>query len=890
MPIDRRLMDPGALLMEYTVTQSDSIERIAAVHDCTVGELMKMNRLATRMIFPGQKLLVPCPMDDDDASSDVISKNRHSASQATIVPGSNSHSNEGGRIQRGPGMAVQVCSGVATKSDPSRTVLEIATKSDPSRTVLENYSVSQIYSKKIDSPGIEEMDTDCMKRFIKLKVKQMTEMNGTVTGTLLVTPNALMFDPDIVHPLVLKNGQDLYIMMVRMEEVMSITMFKSATALTDAGGDREIHDLTHQDLSVPKCSALPVIKETVNKVSKKLADSIYRNADVQLPRIFFDDMDLEIKQKKSQKLHIEHVGSDFKSVLIARERNKLNEAAMNVSRTVRRTCSDPSNDYKQITCGVSLWQKSDEMNRNLISGSENKQPYSSQPSTSVDNARTGLTFNPLSKLGRTLSIHANTIRGSVTSGTERMTHSAVSSTKSLAQGVVSQSKAVAGTLQTGIQTSVKMAASHAKTAVGAVAAVPQGIASMSSGLFSTSQYPITPLVEDNAVSKTRKEQNLATLLCLKEKTKRLREEAITNKQFFFATSMDEMLNLFKPPNELLSPAQAFPATEKSTVIDTSYYMNVRLNRNKKCSKGRMASVDITHSSSASTEDTIANCARQEFWFTIPDHKVDAIYHFLLQWNPEKYEFDAQEVHPNESIDQKRTYELLEDCGFVVLDSETSEEFATELSSRIFDSNYLNREWEIVKVQEMCRRMSLGQLDKVVLPLPDGAASSQILDEVMIRQVDVLPARAAGYPWINIYNSEKHGFSLHTFYRKMIDWDEEMSPTLLVIRDCDKNIFGAVVSTTVRPNEHFFGTGDSCFLYKYVNDLELNQNGLNQFFVKASTDSLSIGASGGHYGLWLDADLNHGRTQACETFQNEPLTGESEDFSIQFVEAYGFRME
>ncbi|VDK66694.1 unnamed protein product [Onchocerca ochengi] len=622
--------------MEYTVTQSDSIERIAAVHDCTVGELMKMNRLATRMIFPGQKLLVPCPMDDDDASSDVISKNRHSASQATIVPGSNSHSNEGGRIQRGPGMAVQVCSGVATKSDPSRTVLEIATKSDPSRTVLENYSVSQIYSKKIDSPGIEEMDTDCMKRFIKLKVKQMTEMNGTVTGTLLVTPNALMFDPDIVHPLVLKNGQDLYIMMVRMEEVMSITMFKSATALTDAGGDREIHDLTHQDLSVPKCSALPVI------------------------------------------LHIEHVGSDFKSVLIARERNKLNEAAMNVSRTVRRTCSDPSNDYKQITCGVSLWQKSDEMNRNLISGSENKQPYSSQPSTSVDNARTGLTFNPLSKLGRTLSIHANTIRGSVTSGTERMTHSAVSSTKSLAQGVVSQSKAVAGTLQTGIQTSVKMAASHAKTAVGAVAAVPQGIASMSSGLFSTSQYPITPLVEDNAVSKTRKEQNLATLLCLKEKTKRLREEAITNKQFFFATSMDEMLNLFKPPNELLSPAQAFPATEKSTVIDTSYYMNVRLNRNKKCSKGRMASVDITHSSSASTEDTIANRARQEFWFTIPDHKVDAIYHFLLQWNPEKYEFDAQEVHPNESIDQKRTYELLEDCGFVVLDSETSEEFASWL--------------------------------------------------------------------------------------------------------------------------------------------------------------------------------------------------------------------
>ncbi|VDO26484.1 unnamed protein product [Onchocerca flexuosa] len=611
--------------MEYTVTQSDSIERIAAVHDCTVGELMKMNRLATRMIFPGQKLLVPCPIDDDDASN-VISKNRHSANQAIIVPGSKSHSNEGGRIQRGPGMAVQVCSGVVTKSNPSRTVLE-------------KYGVSQIYSKKIDLPGVEETDTDCMKRFINvfnLKVKQITEMNGTVTGTLLVTPNALMFDPDIAHPLVLKNGQDLYIMMVRMEEVISITMFKSATALTDAGDDRKVHDLTHQDLSVPKCSALPVI------------------------------------------LNIEHIGSDFKSLLIAREGNKLNEAAVNVSRTVRRTYSDPSNDSKQITCGISLWQESDEMNTNLISGSENKQPYSSQPSTSVDNARTGLTFNPLSKLGRTLSTHANTIRDSVTCGAERMTHSAVSSTKSVAQGVVSQSKAVAGTLQTGIQTSVKMAASHAKTAVGAVAAVPQGIAIMGSGLFSTSQHSITPLVQDNAVSKTRKEQNLATLLWLKEKTKRLREEAVTNKHFFFATSMDEMLNLFKPANEFLSPAQTFPATEKSTVTDTSYYMNVRLNRNKKCSKGRLASVDTTHSSSASTEDMIAKCARQEFWFAIPEHKVDPIYHFLLQWNPEKYESNIQEMHPNESVDRKRTYELLEDCGFVVLDSETSEKFASWL--------------------------------------------------------------------------------------------------------------------------------------------------------------------------------------------------------------------
>ncbi|VDK41828.1 unnamed protein product [Gongylonema pulchrum] len=199
---------------------------------------------------------------------------------------------------------------------------------------------------------------------------------------------------------------------------------------------------------------------------------------------------------------------------------------------------------------------------------------------------------------------------------------------------------------------------------------------------------------------------------------------------------------------------------------------------------------------------------------------------------------------------------------------------------------------------MCRRLSLDQLDKVALPLPDGATSSQILDEAMLGQmVEILPARAAGYPWINIYSSEKHGFSLHTFYRKMIDWDEEMSPILLVIRDCNDNVFGAIASTTLRPSDHFFGTGDSCLLYRFVNDSETNEkelrtypwSGQNQLFVKASRDSLSVGAGGGHYGLWLDADLNRGRSERCETFQNEPLCGDNEDFTVQFVEAFGFRM-
>lgn len=51
--------------MDYTITETDTLERVAASHDCTVGELMKLNKMASRMVFPGQKILVPLANADD---------------------------------------------------------------------------------------------------------------------------------------------------------------------------------------------------------------------------------------------------------------------------------------------------------------------------------------------------------------------------------------------------------------------------------------------------------------------------------------------------------------------------------------------------------------------------------------------------------------------------------------------------------------------------------------------------------------------------------------------------------------------------------------------------------------------------------------------------------
>lgn len=107
------------------------------------------------------------------------------------------------------------------------------------------------------------------------------------------------------------------------------------------------------------------------------------------------------------------------------------------------------------------------------------------------------------------------------------------------------------------------------------------------------------------------------------------------------------------------------------------------------------------------------------------------------------------------------------------------------------------------------------LDLGELPLPEGALQSQILNEAMLRQLmAALPARAEGYPWCQVYSSERDGFSLATLYRKMTEWGEEMSPILLVIRDVNGHAFGAIASTLLRPHDHYYGRGDASLLFRF----------------------------------------------------------------------------
>lgn len=164
--------------------------------------------------------------------------------------------------------------------------------------------------------------------------------------------------------------------------------------------------------------------------------------------------------------------------------------------------------------------------------------------------------------------------------------------------------------------------------------------------------------------------------------------------------------------------------------------------------------------------------------------------------------------------------------------------------------------------------------------------SNILCEAQLWQLDeLLPARIRLDRLELLYSTSKDGFSLQSMYRCMIAQASEIRGTLLVIRDSDNQVFGAILSHPIIPYHDFFGNGET-ILFKFVDrDLHVFPwSGNNSLFVKADLDSLAIGAGCGHFGLWIDGELLHGRTQRCATFENEPLTSH-EDFMIADVEVF-----
>ncbi|CAH1131123.1 unnamed protein product [Ceutorhynchus assimilis] len=163
----------------------------------------------------------------------------------------------------------------------------------------------------------------------------------------------------------------------------------------------------------------------------------------------------------------------------------------------------------------------------------------------------------------------------------------------------------------------------------------------------------------------------------------------------------------------------------------------------------------------------------------------------------------------------------------------------------------------------------------------------------------LPVRITMYQPILLYTTEEHGCSLTTFYVRV----EQHEPTLLMIKTCNNEVFGAYCSSRWcernqkddRGNRQaYFGTGETFLFSLYPErakypwigvDGERNVSHGAELFMAADSKMITIGGGEGQ-AIWMDENIRYGKTDHCATFNNPPLCP-SGDFEIRVLEVYGF---
>ncbi|CAH0726293.1 unnamed protein product, partial [Brenthis ino] len=199
-----------------------------------------------------------------------------------------------------------------------------------------------------------------------------------------------------------------------------------------------------------------------------------------------------------------------------------------------------------------------------------------------------------------------------------------------------------------------------------------------------------------------------------------------------------------------------------------------------------------------------------------------------------------------------------------------------------------------------RALSMG-----VYPLQ--AIKSQILDQSELFTLwSWLPVRITMYQPVLLYTTEEHGCSLTTFYVRV----EHHEPTLLMIKTCNNEVFGAYCSTRwfernqkdERGNRQaYFGTGETFLFslhpvrakYPWVgcaqedskDEGDVKTSHANSLFMAADNTMITVGGGDGQ-AIWMDENIRFGKTDRCSTFNNPPLCP-SGDFEIRVLEVYGF---
>ncbi len=188
---------PPICTLNYYVLSNDTIERIALKYNTVPSEIIRLNRLSMRMLYPGQVLYVPdpsyipptvehkvqlttSPLTSPTKSAEV----QHFKWKPSVTP-------KPGLVQLNSfpvRFAIYTLFIWPKQGHIERSSSATAAKADPpKRRSSMRHTLSEDEAKRLDE--------ECMQRFLKINSKIITYTNGIIDGVLLITPSAVMFDP-----------------------------------------------------------------------------------------------------------------------------------------------------------------------------------------------------------------------------------------------------------------------------------------------------------------------------------------------------------------------------------------------------------------------------------------------------------------------------------------------------------------------------------------------------------------------------------------------------------------------------------------------------------------------------------------------------------------------
>nr|XP_021197602.2 oxidation resistance protein 1 isoform X7 [Helicoverpa armigera] len=814
----KRLPPPPPIkTMTYTVRDRDTLTSLAARFDTTPSELTKLNRLATQFIFPGQTLLVPDKRKDGDKDSDGPSESGDNTSESTQGP--------------------------------------------PSEPAQEKEILDSLRPGSPEAPA-----SSCApQRFLKINVRHITDGQGVVSGVLLVTPNAVMFDPNVSDTLVMEHGPESYGVIAPMEYVVNAAIFYDIAHMRTHGPDHnthkaeqaEIYYMNKSELSPGKDSLLvkdetfPELQAATGEgaegesAAEPRPDEAEDRGGAAFPKAFdrelvtptaLQQQSTEDRRKSLLDQHWAIPSKDRMSIDQGSEVSSSADACKDESVGGEPDAAaaadgseggDAADDDAQHLVKLSYHDSGIDIRDPLlhVTPANSKKVYSDAdivlsaewvPPVCLARGEPPLSAPPHSDAERARKPAAVSFsrdaapaaKDDAKPDKKNKMLKRLSYPLSWVEGLTGE--AAQGSHSESLPAS---ADSHNTSVFSKVFnSSPMNLVEFGTGLF-LSKTPSEEAPQD--VFSTSGRSSLGGFGRSHTKSTSSSGSAPPPRlDYRSMVSVDDMPDLFASFDKLI-PRPARPSD------DPPLYLRLRM--------GKPIGRPLPRTTPLMSYGR--KRMKPEYWFGVPRNRVDDLFKFLTHWVPDRYgplgdvsahgyelidsdtEWDDDDAKPGQKDERtgstgdvsdltRESWELLK-APYVKIYS-----IMKSQAEALGDSLGEEPRQEVLSMSDELRRAlysSGASIDMEFSP-PDLIGTSEVFTmEHREKLCSVLPARAQGYMWSLAFSTSQHGFSLASMYRKMQRVD---SPVLLVIQDTDNNVFGALTSCALHPSEHFYGTGES----------------------------------------------------------------------------------